>query len=68
MVTRFRSHGTHKGEFQGLAPTGKRVEVAEVAIYRIENGKIVEQWGFPDILGLQRQLGPDSSMGQTSEK
>lgn len=47
MVTRFRSHGTHKGGFQGLAPTGKRVEIAEVAIYRIENGKIGEQWGIP---------------------
>ena len=68
VVTRFRSHGTHKGEFQGIAPTGKRVTISEVAIYRIENGKIAEQWGFPDVFGLQRQLGSAPSVGQASEK
>jgi len=56
VVIRFTSRGTHKGEFQGIPPTGKQVNIAEVAIYRIADGKIVEQWGFPDIMGLLRQL------------
>jgi steroid delta-isomerase-like uncharacterized protein len=62
VVTRFRSSGTHRGEFQGIAPTGRRVTIAEVAVYCVVNGQIVEQWGFPDIAGLLRQLGtPDTT-------
>ncbi|MFQ5604612.1 MAG: ester cyclase [bacterium] len=56
VVTRFRSHGTHKGEFNGITPTGRRVEIFEVAIYRIEDDRIAEQWGFPDVMGLMQQL------------
>ena len=57
VVTRFTSRGTHKGEFQGIAPTGNQVTIGEVAIYRIADGKIAEQWGFPDSMGLLRQIG-----------
>lgn len=56
VVTRFRSRGTHKGEFNGISPTGRQVEIFEVAIYRIEDGRVAEQWGFPDALGLMQQL------------
>ncbi len=57
VVIRFTSRGTHKGEFQGIRATGKQVSISEVAIYRIAEGKIVEHWGFPDIMGLLRQFG-----------
>ncbi len=57
VVTRFTSRGTHKGERQGIPPTGKQVAIAEVAIYRIAEGKIAEQWGFPDEMDLLRQIG-----------
>jgi len=56
VTTRFTSTGTHRGEFQGIPPTGVRVTVREVAIYRLSNGRIAEQWGFPDIMGLREQL------------
>jgi steroid delta-isomerase-like uncharacterized protein len=56
VVVRFTSRGTHKGEFQGIPATGKQVNISEVAIYRLAEGKIVEQWGFPDIMGLLQQL------------
>jgi len=49
--------GTHKGEFIGIAPTNKRVTVPEVTIWRIVNGKLVEEWGFSDRLGFVLQLG-----------
>jgi predicted ester cyclase len=39
---------THQGEFQGLAPTGKRVEVKAIDMFRISNGKTVEHWGHAD--------------------
>lgn len=61
VAIRFTSRGTHKEEFQGIPPTGKQVTVSEVAIYRIADWKIVEKWGFPDIVGLLRQLGAGSS-------
>jgi predicted ester cyclase len=40
--------GTHSGEFQGIAPTNKRVEVKAIDIFRIEDGKILEHWGHAD--------------------
>ena len=56
VVTRFKSTGTQLGAFNGLDPTGKKVTIYETAIYRLANGKIVEQWGFPDALSLNNQL------------
>ena len=58
VVTRFTSRGTHKGKFMGVPPTGKKVKITEVAVFRIADGKITEQWGFPDLQGLRQQLGP----------
>ncbi|MCB0666749.1 MAG: ester cyclase [Saprospiraceae bacterium] len=56
VVTRFRSTGTQLGTFNGIEPTGKKVTIFETAIYRISNGKVAEQWGFPDVLSLNHQL------------
>jgi len=49
--------GTHKGDFFGIAPTGKRVNVSGVSLCRIQNGKISEERSFFDRLGLMEQLG-----------
>ncbi|MCB0599885.1 MAG: ester cyclase, partial [Saprospiraceae bacterium] len=51
-----RSTGTQLGTFNGIEPTGKKVTIFETAIYRISNGKVAEQWGFPDVLSLNHQL------------
>ena len=56
VVTRFKSTGTQLGAFNGLDPIGKKVTIYETAIYRIANGKIAEQWGFPDAISLNHQL------------
>ena len=42
VVLRFTFHGTHQGEFMGIAPTGKQVTMAGIDIFRITDGKIVE--------------------------
>ena len=55
--------GTHKGTFQSIAPTGKAVTVSALDIVRIENGKLVEHWGGPDLLSLLQQLGAVISPG-----
>jgi steroid delta-isomerase-like uncharacterized protein len=57
VVARWRSVGTHEGEFQGIPPTGKRVETSGITIFRIDAGKIVEEWSESDMLGMLQQLG-----------
>ena len=48
---------THRGEFAGVAPTGKRVTWSGVTIYRIVGGKAAECIWRTDALGLMLQLG-----------
>ena len=48
VTARVVMRGTHRGEFQGITPTGKRVEVRAIDMFRISNGKIVEHWGHAD--------------------
>ena len=55
--TRGRFTGTHKGEFMGLKPTGRKVSIEYIDIWRVKNGKFVENWVQMDMLGLMRQLG-----------
>jgi len=64
VVARWTSSGTHKGDFQGIPPTGKHVETSGITIFRIENGKIVEEWSESDVLGMLQQLGAIPSPGK----
>ena len=57
VVVRIVFRGTHQGEFMGIPPTGKKVEVGGLNILRIENGKFVEDWEDADMLGWMMQLG-----------
>jgi len=57
VVNRYTGRGTHRGEFLGIAPTGREVELSGVTIFRLREGKIVVAWDFYDGLGLLRQLG-----------
>lgn len=57
VVLRGVSSFTHKGEFMGIPPTGKKVTAEWMDLYRFENGKIVEMWAVQDIAGVLEQLG-----------
>lgn len=57
VATRWTARGTHRGEFQGISATGRQMRISGTVISRIADGKIVEQWGNPDLLGLMQQLG-----------
>ncbi|MFI1289563.1 ester cyclase [Streptomyces sp. NPDC001212] len=49
---------THKGEFLGIAPTGRRVTMTGMTVFRFGgNGRIAELWWQHDQLGLLQQLG-----------
>ncbi len=57
VACRWTVRGTHRGEFMGVPPTGKSVEIDGIEIARVEDGKFVEDWLLWDALGLLRQLG-----------
>jgi hypothetical protein len=49
--------GTNQGEFMGAPATGKSIEVSEIHIVRIVNGKAVEHWGLMEDMAMMQQLG-----------
>ena len=55
--------GTHKGEYMGIAPTGKQVTVSATTISRFAGGKEVEAWSNLDQLGMMQQMGIATPMG-----
>lgn len=57
VVLRWTVHATHKGDLQGIAPTGKKVTVTGIAVSRFEAGKIAEEWESFDQLSMMEQIG-----------
>ena len=57
VVVRWRSRGTHQGEFMGVAPTGREVAFTGMRLFCIAENKIAESWVNIDERGLQEQLG-----------
>jgi steroid delta-isomerase-like uncharacterized protein len=56
VVSRYTMRGTHQGDFRGMAPTGKEIEIKGVTIFRFSpEGKVVETWDSYDQLSLMRQ-------------
>jgi len=64
VVVRLTLDGTQRGNLSGIKPTGKRIRCPEISIWRIANGKLVEEWGFGDRLGALQQLGVVPAIGQ----
>ena len=56
VATRWTIDGTHMGKFQGMPPSGKRIEVTGITIFRIANGKLIEGWTNEDLLGMLEQI------------
>jgi steroid delta-isomerase-like uncharacterized protein len=57
VAVRWSATGTHDGDFMGIPPTGKKISLNAIYIYRFENARIAEVWASPDALGLLQQLG-----------
>lgn len=57
VCTLWRAIGTNTGNFQGMNPTNKKVEILGTTIDRYEGGQIVESWELYDALGMLQQLG-----------
>jgi steroid delta-isomerase-like uncharacterized protein len=56
--------GTHKGEFRGIAPTGKKISVDGITINQLAGGKIMDSYVSWDMWGLMKQLGAVPAHGQ----
>ena len=67
VVQRVTVTGTMKGEFMGMAPTGKKGSWMEIHIVRFKEGKIVEHWGLIDQHAMMQQLGLTPAMGEETE-
>jgi predicted ester cyclase len=61
VVTRYHSTGTQLGNWDGIDSTGNKVDIYEASIYRLKDGKIVEQWGFWDEINLKKQMTAKSN-------
>ena len=57
VAARVDFHGTHRGEFQGIPPTGKEVAFSSIEIDRMVDGKVDEHWVQFDGITLLQQLG-----------
>jgi steroid delta-isomerase-like uncharacterized protein len=64
VVIRQTWSGTHKGEFMGIPPTGKRVSFGVIDIIRVAGDKCVEHWGQMDSMGMMQQLGAVPAPGK----
>jgi predicted ester cyclase len=49
--------GTHNGDFQGYAPTGKRFETSGLTMFKVSDGKIREQWVEVNVVRALSQIG-----------
>ena len=57
VAVRYIVEATHKGELLGIPATGRRVRWDALDVYRVSDGKIVEEWAGDDLLAILANLG-----------
>jgi steroid delta-isomerase-like uncharacterized protein len=62
--------GTHKGEFHGIPPSGRKLSLDEMAFLTIVDGRITEGWVTSDTMSFMQQIGaiPPSPSANTSSR
>ena len=71
VVTHWTARGTHKADFLGMPATNRKATVTGSSIYRIEGGKIAEEWSHWNLMSLMEQLGvptPAAEHSKATEK
>jgi predicted ester cyclase len=57
VANRVTSRGVHSGNLAGVPPTGRSIELRGINMFRVRDGRVVEQWVELDMLGLLQQIG-----------
>lgn len=57
VVARVTWSGNHTGDYRGIPPSGKRIEISAFIVERFRDGKSVEHWGLFDVMTMMQQLG-----------
>src|SRR5262249_55454106 len=57
LAVRTHWHGTHRGSFLGVEPTGKQIDIENISIYHFQDGLIRERWSAVDYFGIMTQIG-----------
>jgi predicted ester cyclase len=57
VATRKTFHGTHRGPFMGIEPSGREVAFDVFDLVRVRDGLMVEHWNVVDAMALMTQLG-----------
>jgi steroid delta-isomerase-like uncharacterized protein len=66
VVVRFVERGTHEGTFVGVPATGRPIEFHGIGIYRVADGKLVEEWFIDDSRAIFEQIGAIPKLRETS--
>ena len=59
VAVRVTAVGTHLGEWLGIKPSGKRIQLRGINLDRVHSGRIVEHWGEADTVGMLVRMGVD---------
>lgn len=54
-----RQEATHSGEFMGIPASGKKVVIKYMDFWKVENGKITDNWVMVDFPYVLAQMGHD---------
>jgi len=57
IAVHFTVTGTHRGVFEGIEATGRRVTISEITLYHLEDGKFDEVWDLADMDAVMTQIG-----------
>jgi aspartyl-tRNA synthetase len=57
IAVHFTVSGIHRGAFQGIEATRRRLTISEFTLHRVEDGKFVEVWDLADMDAVMRQIG-----------
>ena len=63
-----KQEAIHTGEFMGIKPTGKKVEIRYMDFWKVSEGKIKDNWVMVDFPFVMKQLGVDVFNGMGWEK
>jgi predicted ester cyclase len=66
VAVRYNIIGTHKGELQGIPPTGKEVSFSAMDFITLVDSKVAEEWEIADTMGLMQQIGATPSSAPPS--